>query len=52
MAPLLSNNMTGFIIAMAGSLICSFFITLSINKISVKKSKNMVGEQKANKVAG
>jgi phosphotransferase system glucose/maltose/N-acetylglucosamine-specific IIC component len=52
MAPLLSNNMTGFIIAMAGSLICSFLITLSINKISVKKSKNMVGEQKANKVAG
>jgi fructose-specific phosphotransferase system IIC component len=52
MAPLLSNNMTGFIIAMAGSLICSFLITLSINKISVKKSKNMVREQKANKVAG
>ncbi|TDL75321.1 PTS sugar transporter [Rhodococcus qingshengii] len=49
MAPLLSNDMTGFIIAMAGSLICSFLITLSINKISVKKTKNLV---KANNLPG
>jgi fructose-specific phosphotransferase system IIC component len=52
MAPLLSNNMSGFIIAMAGSLICSFLITISINKINVKKSKNMVSEQKPNNIAG
>jgi fructose-specific phosphotransferase system IIC component len=52
MAPLLSNNMSGFIIAMAGSLVCSFLITLSINKINVKKSKNMVGKQQPNNIAG
>jgi fructose-specific phosphotransferase system IIC component len=52
MAPLLSNNMSGFIIAMAGSLISSFLITLFINKINVKKSKDMVGKQQPNNVAG
>ncbi|MFS0777637.1 PTS sugar transporter [Neobacillus sp. 3P2-tot-E-2] len=52
MAPLLSNNMSGFIIAMAGSLISSFLITLSINKINVKKSKDMVGKQQPNNIAG
>ena len=46
MAPLLSNNATGFIIAMAGSLICSFLITLSVNKIAQKKSKNLERERK------
>jgi fructose-specific phosphotransferase system IIC component len=51
MAPLLSNNMSGFIIAMAGSLISSFLITLSINKINVKKSRNMVGKQQPNNIA-
>jgi hypothetical protein len=52
MAPLLSNNMSGFIIAMAGSLISSFLITLSINKINMKKSKNMVGKHQPNNIAG
>jgi hypothetical protein len=37
---------------MAGSLISSFLITLSINKINVKKSKNMVGKQQPNNIAG
>jgi fructose-specific phosphotransferase system IIC component len=52
MAPLLSNNMTGFIIAMAASLLCSFLITLSINKVSVKKGKKNVTEQKTNEIVG
>nr|WP_263327042.1 PTS sugar transporter [Neobacillus sp. Marseille-Q6967] len=51
MAPLLSNNMTGFIIAMAGSLICSFLITLTINKVSVKKGKSLVSES-TNEIKG
>ncbi|MCM3567611.1 PTS sugar transporter [Neobacillus mesonae] len=52
MAPLLSNNATGFIIAMAGSLICSFLITLSINRIVRKKGKGAGTEQKSKEIAG
>jgi DNA-binding GntR family transcriptional regulator len=33
MAPLLSNNIIGFIIAMAAGLICSFVITVAANKL-------------------
>jgi fructose-specific phosphotransferase system IIC component len=51
MAPLLSNNTTGFIIAMAGSLLCSFFITFFINKISSKKGKAVL-ESEQNQLAG
>lgn len=40
MAPLLSNNMGGFIIAMLGSLLCAFMITLSVNLVAKKKVKN------------
>lgn len=40
MAPFLSNNMSGFIIAMAGTLLCSFIITLIINRLAKKRSKS------------
>jgi fructose-specific phosphotransferase system IIC component len=52
MAPLLSNNATGFIMAMAGSLICSFLITLSINKIARKKGNNKESVRKTEELAG
>jgi fructose-specific phosphotransferase system IIC component len=51
MAPLLSNNTTGFMIAMAGSLLCSFFITFFINKFSLKKRKAVL-ENEQNQLAG
>jgi fructose-specific phosphotransferase system IIC component len=51
MAPLLSNNTTGFIIAMAGSLLCSFIITLFINRISSKKAKAVLKSDQ-NQLAG
>ncbi|OLS40850.1 PTS sugar transporter [Bacillus sp. MRMR6] len=51
MAPLLSNNTPGFIIAMAGSLVCSFLITFFINKISLKKGKAVLESEK-NQLAG
>jgi len=37
MAPLLSNNMAGFILAMASGLVCSFLITLAANKLAKKR---------------
>lgn len=40
MAPLLSNNMTGFIVAMVGSLLSAFMITLTVNQLS-RKSKRL-----------
>ncbi|MEH7383357.1 PTS sugar transporter [Bacillus sp. JJ1533] len=40
MAPLLSNNTVGFIIAMLGSLLCAFIITLFVNLVAKKKGKN------------
>jgi fructose-specific phosphotransferase system IIC component len=42
MAPFLSNNMSGFIIAMLGSLLCAFIITLFVNLLAKKKSRNNV----------
>ncbi|MDH4616625.1 PTS sugar transporter [Brevibacillus sp. AY1] len=39
MAPLLSNNMVGFILAMASGLLCSFLITLVANKMAKKKGQ-------------
>ncbi|MEH7223226.1 PTS sugar transporter [Bacillus sp. JJ1566] len=39
MAPLLSNNTFGFIIAMLGSLLCAFIITLFVNLVAKKNSK-------------
>ncbi|MED4750006.1 PTS sugar transporter [Brevibacillus choshinensis] len=38
MAPLLSNNMLGFIVAMASGLICSLIITLIANQIAKKQN--------------
>ncbi|WP_400163345.1 PTS sugar transporter [Brevibacillus sp. TJ4] len=38
MAPLLSNNLLGFIIAMASGLVCSFLITLIANNIAKRKA--------------
>ncbi|WP_121613572.1 PTS sugar transporter [Mesobacillus foraminis] len=52
MAPLLSNNMTGFIIAMAGSLLCSFFITLTLNKLSGNKKRKDSLKNQQNELAG
>ncbi|MEH7121013.1 PTS sugar transporter [Neobacillus vireti] len=52
MAPLLSNHPTGFIIAMVGSLVCSFIITFSVNKISRKNVKNKESNQKSGELAG
>jgi len=40
MAPLLSNNMTGFIVAMVGSLLSAFMITLTVNQLS-RRSKRL-----------
>lgn len=41
MAPLLSNNMAGFILAMASGLIGSFLITLAANKLGKKRVKHV-----------
>ncbi|GLC89500.1 PTS sugar transporter [Lysinibacillus piscis] len=41
MSPLLSNNMTGLIIAMLGSLLCAFIITLIANKASKKQASQI-----------
>jgi len=50
MAPFLSNNATGFIIAMVGSLICSFLITFFVNKISRKKVKKQEPKKTTNEL--
>ncbi|MFK4997859.1 hypothetical protein ACI2OX_11685 [Bacillus sp. N9] len=50
MAPFLSNNMIGFMIAMAGSLLCAFTVTLIINNIE-KRSKHTF-EQRNTKLTG
>ncbi|MBS4209926.1 PTS sugar transporter [Bacillus sp. FJAT-50079] len=42
MAPFLSNNMTGFIIAMAGSLLCAFTITFIINNMAKKANRTPI----------
>ncbi|MGG1661533.1 PTS sugar transporter [Brevibacillus sp. NRS-1366] len=39
MAPLLSNNMLGFIIAMASGLLCAFLITVTANQLAKKSGK-------------
>lgn len=44
MAPLLSTNMLGFIIAMASGLVCSFLITLVANRIA-RKNKQHAAEK-------
>lgn len=45
MAPLLSNNMMGFIVAMASGLACSLIITLIANQIAKKKSMQAIDEK-------
>ena len=40
MAPFLSDNMIGFIIAMVGSLVCAFVITLFVNLFAKKKAQD------------
>lgn len=40
MAPLLSNNMTGFIVAMVGSLLSAFMITLTVNQLARKSKRH------------
>ncbi|QRG65616.1 PTS sugar transporter [Brevibacillus choshinensis] len=45
MAPLLSNNMLGFIAAMASGLLCSLLITLAANQIAKKKQVQQTGEK-------
>jgi len=40
MAPFLSDNMIGFIIAMVGSLVCAFMITLFVNLFAKKKTRD------------
>lgn len=40
MAPFLSDNMIGFIIAMVGSLVCAFVITLFVNLFAKKKARD------------
>ena len=52
MAPLLSNNAAGFIIAMAGALICSFLITFFTNKVTKKNTKTTNADQTASEIAG
>ncbi|MBM4761403.1 PTS sugar transporter [Bacillus sp. B15-48] len=47
MAPFLSNNTGGFIIAMLGSLLCAFVITLLVNLVAKKKSANKAESLKA-----
>lgn len=49
MAPLLSNNMTGFIVAMVGSLLSAFMITLTVNQLSRKSKRQAhMAEQEMN----
>jgi fructose-specific phosphotransferase system IIC component len=45
MAPLLSNNMLGFIAAMAGGLICSLLLTLVANQVAKRKNARQAGEK-------
>lgn len=40
MAPFLSDNMSGFIIAMVGSMVCAFLITLFVNLVAKKKVRD------------
>ena len=44
MAPLLSNNMAGFVIAMASGLVCSFLITWIANRIA-RKNMTQAGQK-------
>ncbi|WP_462410655.1 PTS sugar transporter [Neobacillus sp. Marseille-QA0830] len=52
MAPLLSNHAVGFIIAMAGSLVCSFLITFLANKLAKKNNHAIDAEGKTKQIAG
>jgi len=42
MAPLLSNNMIGFVVAMATGLICAFLFTLLANRVAKKRGKQSI----------
>lgn len=42
MAPLLSNNMIGFVVAMATGLVCAFLFTLLANRVAKKRGKQSI----------